>query len=335
MFGLPILEVAIGLCFIYLLLALICSTINETIAGITSRRAKLLEQGINSLLGDNPGLKQKLFAHPLIASLASGSSGPSYIPSSKFALALMDVVTGPEKAPNDGAALRAASGVTTPGKHNFQQTLCAVLVDERTHLHSDQAKIEDWYNDAMARVSGWYKRNTLVWIWALAAVVTLALNADTFTIFRVLWTNQGVRSAVVESAKARAQAPRPEELVPLVEYSEQDKPKEAASVNPQSHAVLTDSERAELNQLTSWKTDIGKWQKMDTGPLVGDILLHLLGWLFTIAAVSLGAPFWFDMLNKFMNVRNSGPPTGQASNSTPPSGPSSNTAAPAATPTNA
>ena len=33
---------------------------------------------------------------------------------------------------------------------------------------------------------------------------------------------------------------------------------------------------------------------------------HLLGWLLTAIAVSLGAPFWFDTLNKFMNIRSSG-----------------------------
>jgi hypothetical protein len=28
-----------------------------------------------------------------------------------------------------------------------------------------------------------------------------------------------------------------------------------------------------------------------------------VGWLITALAVSLGAPFWFDMLNKFIVVR--------------------------------
>jgi hypothetical protein len=32
-------------------------------------------------------------------------------------------------------------------------------------------------------------------------------------------------------------------------------------------------------------------------------LFRLLGWLFTALALSLGAPFWFDLLNKFMVVR--------------------------------
>jgi len=30
---------------------------------------------------------------------------------------------------------------------------------------------------------------------------------------------------------------------------------------------------------------------------------HWLGWLITALAVSLGAPFWFDMLNKFIRIR--------------------------------
>jgi hypothetical protein len=32
----------------------------------------------------------------------------------------------------------------------------------------------------------------------------------------------------------------------------------------------------------------------------------ILGWLITAFAVSLGAPFWFDLLNKFVNIRASG-----------------------------
>ncbi len=42
--------------------------------------------------------------------------------------------------------------------------------------------------------------------------------------------------------------------------------------------------------LSSWE-DIGGW------------LLKIFGWLITAVAISLGAPFWFDLLNKFMVVR--------------------------------
>ncbi|MBK7407801.1 MAG: hypothetical protein IPJ40_06805 [Saprospirales bacterium] len=30
------------------------------------------------------------------------------------------------------------------------------------------------------------------------------------------------------------------------------------------------------------------------------------GWLVTAIAISLGAPFWFDMLRKMVNIRSSG-----------------------------
>jgi len=32
-------------------------------------------------------------------------------------------------------------------------------------------------------------------------------------------------------------------------------------------------------------------------------MVRILGWLVTALALSLGAPFWFDLLNKFIVVR--------------------------------
>ena len=47
--------------------------------------------------------------------------------------------------------------------------------------------------------------------------------------------------------------------------------------------------------------------------LLRTIRFHGFGWLISIIAASLGAPFWFDLLNKFMNIRSAGkPPAKQA-----------------------
>ena len=35
-------------------------------------------------------------------------------------------------------------------------------------------------------------------------------------------------------------------------------------------------------------------------------LVQILGWLLTAAALTLGAPFWFDLLNQFINLRGAG-----------------------------
>jgi hypothetical protein len=49
MFGSDVLEVAIGLIFVYLLLSVICSAINETIEVWLKKRGADLERGIREL----------------------------------------------------------------------------------------------------------------------------------------------------------------------------------------------------------------------------------------------------------------------------------------------
>jgi len=305
MFGLPILEVAIGLSFLYLLLALICTAANETIAGMTRRRAGFLDKGINSLLRDDPDLKRKLFEHPLIASLArKKDSKPSYLPASKFALALSDVVTERGKGARDAQALH--EGIANIKSEPLRASLSAVLADSDKTPSTNQEKIEEWYNECMDRVSGWYKRRTVLWIWILAAVVTIYLNADSIRISKLLWTNQATRAAVIESAKSRAQGERPEALTPLVVRPDANAPNKAEPIAPHHNEVLTDKERAELSDLTGWGDDIKQWGGMNGWQRTWHSLKHIPGWLITIIAISLGAPFWFDMLNRFMNIRSTG-----------------------------
>src|SRR4051794_25315612 len=105
--SLPILDVAIGISFVYLLLALICTTVNEMLAGMRKTRARFLDLGIYRLLGDDQELKKKLYQHPLIRSLTRNEENvcPSYISSGNFATALMDVLAGSEKPLTDVQAV--------------------------------------------------------------------------------------------------------------------------------------------------------------------------------------------------------------------------------------
>ena len=75
MFGSQILEVAMGMIFVYLLLSLMCSALSELIEGVLKRRAKYLEEGIRNLLND-PGTATKLYQHPLIKALYKDKSLP-------------------------------------------------------------------------------------------------------------------------------------------------------------------------------------------------------------------------------------------------------------------
>jgi len=89
-----ILDVAIGMVFMWLILSVATMSIQEWIASYLKWRAKDLETAIRRLLGNNELWAEQLYAHPLIQGLSKKlGAKPSYIPANKFALALLDVVS--------------------------------------------------------------------------------------------------------------------------------------------------------------------------------------------------------------------------------------------------
>ena len=87
-----ILEVAIGMIFMWLILSIATMSVQEWIASYLKWRAKDLEIAVQRLLSDKTWAEQ-LYNHPLIAGLSKKTGKkPSYIPANKFALALMDIV---------------------------------------------------------------------------------------------------------------------------------------------------------------------------------------------------------------------------------------------------
>ena len=78
MFGSRILEVAIGIIFIFLLVSMICSAIREGIESWVKSRAAFLEHGIRELLHDRHavGIARSLYTHPLVYGLYASEYEP-------------------------------------------------------------------------------------------------------------------------------------------------------------------------------------------------------------------------------------------------------------------
>ena len=307
----PYLDLAIGICFIYLLMALVCSTLNETIAGIVNSRGKTLEKGILSLLHD-PALKAEFYAHPLIQGIKQDDDGrlPSYIASNKFALAMMDILTGPNAAANNAEAL--CEGVKNLKDGPAKTALMAVL--QNPQFKTDQERLEAWYEQGMNRVTGWYKRTSQIRIYVLAAAVTLLINADTLKILDTLWNNPTRSALLVEHAKGRLEKGRPDAEGQSSTANEKanDATTSKSAQTPEKD-VITPQEKQLLGQVTGWQGDWYTDWRHPEGAGFGAWILYLLknrlgGWLITMLAVSLGAPFWFDTLSRFMNVRSAGKP---------------------------
>src|ERR1035437_2791275 len=265
----PYLDIAIAITFVYLLMALVCSTVNESIAGVINSRGKTLEKGISALLQD-PDLKKKFYAHPLIQGIKQDDDGrlPSYIASNKFALALMDILTGPNASASNADAL--CEGVKNLKDEAAKTALTAVL--QNPQFKTDQERLEAWYEQSMNRVTGWYKRTSQIRIYVLAAAVTLFMNADSLKILKTLWSNPTMSAVLVEDTKARLQKP---------------------SAVPENDAITT-QERQLLGQVTGWPGDWYADWPHPKGAGFFSWIAYLLkerfgGWLITIFAVSLGA----------------------------------------------
>jgi hypothetical protein len=282
LFNSTVLDVAIGLVFVYLLLGILCTTVNEWIAGILGARAKNLQQGIHGLLdsqslGNIPFL-EAFYQHPLISGMMRDGKQPSYLASRSFATAIMDLVTPGVTGPI--TLVNLVDGINALPDGDVKKALAALLSNVGGDLTNAQQNIENWFDDTMDRVSGWYKRTTQIWTIVIAVFLTVLANADTINIARRLWVDPTVRSAVVEQAKQRAQIPLPAGGAP-------------------SGNTLTGADSTALGNLLGWTgdsmpADLGAWFE------------RILGWIFTAIAVSLGAPFWFDTLNRFVNLRNAG-----------------------------
>ena len=114
LFGSAILEVAIGLLFLYFVLSMICSGMVELLASWLKWRSRNLEFALGNLLTDTDLLKT-VINDPLIRAMGQSSSdqrgqerdalrlegNPSYIGSSTFALAVLHTLARAGAAPTD------------------------------------------------------------------------------------------------------------------------------------------------------------------------------------------------------------------------------------------
>jgi hypothetical protein len=279
-------------------------------------------------------LSDSFYGHPLIKSLSRPGEHPSYVPSKTFALTLLDILAKGQAITGTTeqrlAQIKASIG-NLPDS-DVKKSLQAMLVNGSDSVEKVEQKLEEWFNDSMDRVSGWYKNRVQVWTVVIASVVTILVNADTIQIAQKLMINPALREKIVEEAK---------------------------NVNaPNSGQTLTPQQKADLGSLTGWTYEFRIFHHLDACAdpslrgaglteeacraesndqvnahpnrlfvaawnseafpgmhLISTITFpwlwavapaHIVGWILTAIAASLGAPFWFDTLNKFMNVRAAG-----------------------------
>ena len=304
----PAIDVALGLIFVFFLLSVICSTVNEMIAAVMGWRAKFLEEGLRSMLvgeqskvGDTTkeaeDLIDLLAKHPLISGKVSAVSKvrfPSYMNSKTFALTFLDTVAPPVQGSSNDVLARADAFAKTLDKDDpVQRALLAFIDQADGNVHRFRRSVETWFDNTMDRVSGWYKRRTQIALIVIALVVTILINADALQIGRSLWSDDAVRASVVAQAQKAVSA----------NQATNDVGTSAAKGKDTLSEQVADVKSLQLP--LGWSTDPADPRWFDS---FWGALGKLLGLLATTIALTLGAPFWFDLLGRVSRVRTTGKP---------------------------
>jgi hypothetical protein len=291
-----ILSIVIGVFFVYLLLSLICSTLVEWLSKVVALRARTLKKWMRRLLRDTDekGLTERIYKHPLIDVLTpEGRYGkPSYIPPDLFALALTEIVIGQDKASKilTTKGLRdaiAASGCSCETK----QALDAVIRGAGEKIESAYAALGRWFDDPMGMVSKAYKNMTAQLVFIVAVAATLLLNLDTISISRTLWKHCDLRAKVEVEAAAFAQS--------------REAVDSTATADPAKAFFKSADQLSNLGIPLGWSRDSKDDRSLPHG--FQGWLLKVLGLSATVVAASLGAPFWFDMLQRLIGLRQGRP----------------------------
>lgn len=325
--SLHFLDLVIGLVFIYFLLSLVCVSLQELKASWNNERSKNLKKWIKDTFNDksaNGKLGDKLWSNIMVDGLTQKGREASYIPKEVFVSALLDEIyygsddsdageckepgnqekTGDEiifKDPYDFQSLWDAindPSVCLP--RPFQRVIRQAYAESHQNLETFRMMLERWFEMAMERNKGTYKKKAQYYTFKAAIVVTLLLNVDSVKLASHFYDNPEEAKRIADQAEIYI---KENQNLPLGEEREIKETIETL--------------QADIKRINELKLPIG-WSNADfsifNGPLTKEacwsifaaILSTTMGWTLTIFAVSLGAPFWFDTLNKLVNLRAAG-----------------------------
>lgn len=299
-------DVLIGLMFCYLLLGLIASSLQEALAGWTNLRGVQLRRSLRKLLShgkfgthQSDWLFEKVYKHGLIAP-PDRARAPSYVSAANFSMALVDGLLDSSQAP---LFSQVEASVARLPDSPVKQSLAALLVHAQGDYEVFIASLQRWFDDAMDRVSGIYKRYSQNFLLIFGLAVAFGGNIDSIFIARTLWGDPVAREQLVDMAAEDMAARKPP----------------AAAANAASASAPSDSAVAEA--ASSVRSSIAQFKSLPI-PVgwsghVPMSFVKFIGCLVTALAVSLGAPFWFDLLKKFLNVRAAGPKPARSDGTSP------------------
>ncbi|MBZ5708826.1 hypothetical protein [Nannocystis pusilla] len=334
MFDSVVLDIAIGLIFVFLATSLAITAGNELLASLFKWRARDLAAGLRLLVGKEgdagaagqPDITGALYQHPLLRGLHrdAGTGGdrkaPSYIPPRLFAMALLDIALRPadkggQLVTSSTAEMRAQ---IESKRGELGDRVTDALLTFVSHIETDtrgalgkldrlQRDVESWFNAGMDRVSEVYRRRAQLWSSLLAIFFVAALNLDAIRITRSLANDPVLRASLIAQATETVQREDPRATIPAAAPAPTNTalPEPAPETAPSATASALRQLQTDIGTINQLGIPVG-WEDNPPQQSVWWWVNKVLGLLLTGLAASLGAPFWFDVLKKVSSLRAAG-----------------------------
>ncbi len=197
----------------------------------------------------------------------------------------------------DNEAFQAIENVIDRLPPSMAQSLSIFAKNAQTRVQKTEEgisllrqEIEHSFNNSMDRASGVYKRNSKGVAILLGIIIAVISNADTFHMVNRLSKDSAIRHTIISNAGQVLQ----QDSQSVVNFED---------LKNQTDQVLTDIALPLGWTNTNYQQQIVS--KQESFPFF-KYLSMFFGWIISGIAIAMGAPFWFDILKKIVNVRNSG-----------------------------
>ena len=298
---------------------------------------------------------------------------PAYLSASAFSDILFDVLSNRRSKINATPILMNDIKTFVSNQLQNKPGLRSILNMYVEQANGDVQKfkllLEDWFDDTMNRVSGWYKRQATKILFVIGLMLAMTFNVNTIEIVHRLSVNKDLRETLAKSASAYVENANKNRSTGSQPGGSQTQTKNPADTSNIDSAFAKAQQQieiikklyydsiAEINIMMGlgWDSSVllknfvkgnqisdGKWRVskdsmnwlnkslqwllprwMFNGYYIGLSVIRksfiqpilILGFIITALAVSLGSPFWFDLLNKFVNIRAGGNKPSEDANS--------------------
>jgi hypothetical protein len=321
-------DVAIGLALVYLGASLFVTIINEYIGQLLQLRGRQLAQDLKTLIDDSR-IQQKLKASPAFQPFFEQSkkwwqvfktSVPlrSYVDPNVLARMIVGGLETGQQTTDEAKTEAKPIGKTGMGitealeklpNSNVKEQLLALSKTVKGDVDRLVHEVSQWADRSLTMLGETYKRNIQILSFGLGILIAIAFNLDTITVSAQLYRDKDARAATSAAALELVRA-MPQDSLRACLNRPADK--RATLVGCEGLFSLKEGVRqreAAFGKLPiGWPNRSGQgiWQATVGGASLHDVparLLLVLGWILTGLAISLGASFWFDALNKLVNVR--------------------------------